>query len=65
MHFRIKGKRNKIRFVPAHVTSQRLIGEYLAVARHGDDAAGPLFRPVKKQRHRRTRPPAQPQLGLP
>ena len=47
MHFRIKGKRNKIRFVPAHVTSQRLIGEYLAVARHGDDAAGPLFRPVK------------------
>ena len=47
MHFRIKGKRDKIRFVPVHVTAQRLIEEYLTLAGHGADATGPLFRPVK------------------
>jgi len=47
MHFRIKGKRDKIRFVPVHVTAQQLIAEYLALAGHSEDAAGPLFRPVK------------------
>jgi integrase/recombinase XerD len=47
MHFRIKGKRDKIRFVPVHAMAQRLIEEYLALAGHGEDAAGPLFRPVK------------------
>jgi len=47
MHFRIKGKRDKIRFVPVHVTAQQLIAEYLALAGHSADAAGPLFRPVK------------------
>src|SRR5262252_10849191 len=47
MHFRIKGKRDKIRFVPVHVTAQRLIEEYLGLAGHREDAAGPLFRLVK------------------
>jgi integrase/recombinase XerD len=47
MHFRIKGKRDKIRFVPVHVTAQQLIQEYLTLAGHSEDAAGPLFRPVK------------------
>ena len=47
MHFRINGKRDKIRFVPVHAMAQRLIEEYLALASHGQDAAGPLFRPVK------------------
>jgi integrase/recombinase XerD len=47
IHFRIKGKRDKVRFVPAHATAQRLIDEYLALAGHREDAAGPLFRPVK------------------
>jgi site-specific recombinase XerD len=52
VHFRIKGKRDKIRFVPVHPMAQRLIGEYLAMAKHGGgrDGAhldGPLFRPVK------------------
>jgi hypothetical protein len=47
MHFRIKGKRDKICFVPVHAMAQRLIEEYLALAGHGADAAGPLFRPVK------------------
>ena len=56
MHFRIKGKRDKIRFVPVHPMAQRLIEEYLAVlAKHGGgqdgvDLDGPLFRPVKNNR---------------
>src|SRR6202045_3388562 len=32
MRFRIKGKRDKIRFVPMHPMAQRLIEEYLALA---------------------------------
>jgi integrase/recombinase XerD len=47
IHFRVRGKRDKIRFVPVHAMAQRLIEEYLALAGHGEDAAGPLFRPVK------------------
>src|SRR5919108_4616420 len=47
MHFRIKGKRDKVRFVPVHASAQRLIDEYLALAGHKDDASGPLFRPIK------------------
>jgi hypothetical protein len=47
VHFRIKSKRDTIRFVSVHVTAQRLIEEYLALAGHGADAAGALFRPVK------------------
>jgi len=45
MHFRIKGKRDKIRFVPVHAAAQRLVEEYLALAKHGEDLSGPLFRP--------------------
>jgi site-specific recombinase XerD len=47
MHFRIEGKRAKIRFVPVHPTAQRLIAEYLAIAKHGGggelDADGRFF----------------------
>jgi len=50
VHFRIKGKRDKIRFVPVHPMAQRLIEEYLVVAGHGSDPAAPLFRPVKNNR---------------
>jgi integrase/recombinase XerD len=50
MHFRVKGKRDKVRFIPAHVTAQGLIEQYLAKAGHGEDAAGPLFRPVTNNR---------------
>src|ERR1022692_16700 len=50
VHFRVKGKRDKIRFVPVHAAAQRLIEEYLALAGHGADVAGPLFRPVKNNR---------------
>ncbi len=55
MHFRVKGKRDKIRFIPAHPTAQRLIDEYLEALKHGAelselDLDGPLFRPVKNNR---------------
>ena len=50
VHFRVRGKRDKVRFVPAHPLAQRLIEEYLALAGHGADIAGPLFRPVRNNR---------------
>jgi len=46
----VRAKRGKIRFVPVHVLAQRLIEEYLALAGHGADIAGPLFRPVTNNR---------------
>jgi len=50
VHFRIKGKREKIRYIPVHAMAQRLIGEYLALAKHGAAPDDPLFRPVKNNR---------------
>jgi integrase/recombinase XerD len=50
MHFRIKGKRAKIRFVPVNAAAQRTIEAYLALAGHRADLDGPLFRPVKNNR---------------
>ena len=50
VHFRIKGKRDKVRFVPIHAAAQRLVEEYLALAGHAADVGGPLFRPVKNNR---------------
>lgn len=50
VHLRIKGKRDKVRFVPLHASAQRLVDEYLALAGHGADVGGPLFRPVKNNR---------------
>lgn len=50
MHFRVKGKRDKIRFIPVHVAAQRLIEQCLGLAGHAGDLAGPLFRPVKDNR---------------
>jgi hypothetical protein len=49
-HFRVKGKRDKVRFIPVHAAAQRLIEEYLALAGHADDATGPVFRPVTNNR---------------
>ncbi len=53
MHFKIKGKGDKIRFIPVNAGALRLINEYLAKAGHGNDGNGPLFRPVKNNRTRR------------
>ena len=50
MHFRVHGKRDKIRFIPVHAMAQRLITEYLALAGHGQDAPGAVFRPVMNNR---------------
>ena len=55
MHFRIKGKRDKIRFVPVHPMVLRLIGEYLEAGKHGgavshENLDSPLFRPVANNR---------------
>jgi site-specific recombinase XerD len=60
MHFHIKGKRDKIRFIPVDPMTLRLIAEYLEMlAKHGGglegeekDVDGPLFRPVKNNRTR-------------
>ena len=54
MHFRIKGKRSKIRFVPIHAMVLRLIEEYMEMGKHGGGLVftldGPLFRPVNNNR---------------
>ena len=50
LHFRVTGKRGKVRFVPIHVLAQRLIEEYLAQAGHAADTAAPVFRPVTNNR---------------
>jgi len=49
-HFKMKGKRDKARYVPLHPLAQRLIEEYLGLAGHGHDGDGPLFRPVRNNR---------------
>lgn len=46
-HLRVHGKRSKIRFIPAHAAALDRISEYLDAAGHGEDLAGPLFRPVR------------------
>jgi site-specific recombinase XerD len=46
-HLRVHGKRDKIRFVPAHPAALERITEYLEMAGHAADVSGPLFRPVK------------------
>jgi integrase/recombinase XerD len=50
MHFRVLGKRDKIRFVPVAAAAQRLIEAYLALTGHAQDLPGPLFRPVRNNR---------------
>jgi site-specific recombinase XerD len=46
-HLRVHGKRDKIRYVPAHAAALELITDYLNAAGHLTDLGGPLFRPVK------------------
>jgi integrase/recombinase XerD len=47
LHFRIRGERGKIRFVPVHPAAQTAIEDYLCEAGHRADLDGALFRPVK------------------
>jgi integrase/recombinase XerD len=48
-HLRVHGKGGKLRYIPTHSNSLRLISEYLEQASHGADLDGPLFRPVRNQ----------------
>jgi integrase/recombinase XerD len=50
----------KVRFVPVHAMALRLIEEYLALAIHGADAAGPVFRPVTNNRTKELERPLKP-----
>jgi integrase/recombinase XerD len=47
MHFRVRGKGDKVRYIPVAPKAQRLIQEYLNAAGHAHDTTGPLFRPLK------------------
>ena len=46
-HFRIRGKGDKIRYVPVHPKAAVLIEDYLMEAGHGEEPRAPLFRPVR------------------
>jgi len=50
LHFRIRGERGKIRFVPVRPAAQTAIEDYLCEAGHRADLEGTLFFPVKKKR---------------
>jgi site-specific recombinase XerD len=50
-HIRVHGKRDKIRFVPAHVVALERICAYLEAVGHGDQLDAPLFRAVKAHRN--------------
>ena len=60
MHFRIHGKRSKIRFIPVNPAALRMIDDYLALAKHRNDNDGALFRPVKNNRTGRLDRPLDP-----
>jgi integrase/recombinase XerD len=49
-HFRVQGKGGKLRYLPAHAHSLRLVSEYLAASGHGEEADAPLFRRVRAPR---------------
>ncbi len=49
-HLRVSGKDGKTRYLPLHPGTNALIHDYLAIAGHGDDEAGALFRPVRNNR---------------
>ena len=53
-HLVVQGKGGKLRYLPAHPNSLRLVAEYLAAAGHGHETDSPLFRRIR-----------QPKLGAP
>ena len=60
MHFKVTGKRDKVRYIPVNPVAQRLIDAYLTVAGHREDLTGPLFRPVRNNRTRELKRPLDP-----
>lgn len=57
-HFRVHGKGDRVRYVPAHPAALQCIADYLEDAGHGHEG-GPLFRPVKNPRGATDKPLAQ------
>src|SRR4051812_9770897 len=49
-HLKVSGKGGKMRYLPLHPGTHALIHEYLEAARHGEDDAGALFRPLRNNR---------------
>jgi integrase/recombinase XerD len=48
-YLRVHGKGDKLRYIPTHSNSLRLVSEYLEQAGHGADLDGQLFRPIRNQ----------------
>ena len=46
-HLRVQGKGAKLRYIPTHPNTLRLVDEYLRAAGHGQELDGPLFRSVR------------------
>ena len=49
-HLRVQGKGGKLRYLPAHPHSLRLVAEYLTAAGHGQEMDAPLFRRIRSPR---------------
>ena len=61
LHFRVHGKRSKIRMVPVAPIAQELLSLYIESAGHGSDLEGALFRPVKNNVTGNLQKPLHPQ----
>ena len=46
-HLAVQGKGGKLRYLPTHPHSLRLVAEYLASSGHGHELDGPLFRRIR------------------
>jgi integrase/recombinase XerD len=55
-HLQVRGKGNKIRYVPLHPGAAGAIAAYLEAAGHGNDANSALFRPTSNNTRDRTSP---------
>ena len=49
-HLKVSGKGGKTRYVPLHPAAAGLIDDYLSESGHGNQASGPLFRPLHRRR---------------
>ena len=49
-HLKVSGKGGKTRYLPLHPGTNALIHDYLAIAGHGEDETGALFRPLRNNR---------------
>ena len=54
-HLEVRGKGQKLRYVPLHPAAGSLISEYLEAAGHGSEEAAALFRPLHNSRNVQSR----------